>query len=503
MNSHETILSLFSHNYSLSTIEENNAELNATYVADDLFVPSTRDLSGALSLIPSRDRFELSVTIDHQETVVISCNNLTSSLGELTIKLDIKEPEDKISLKLKISKGRSENTISVYIIDEILKFWKADGPISAFTKYESFSQGIKHAQLVDSNFEFTIGAITFSKSYSFKVDEIPDEERINVIEKRNDVTHFSDANSLNFIPDDFATGGDIPQDLSRFFEQLRFLSALVFLCDSSRFEKGKEITFRLNGYRSYITNFKDDFLFTPPLSDELYYVYKWVYFDGHIIDKIGIARNILSLHLDSETSFLTIQSGVLSSIESGFQIYLKENVHQYIEIKNKLSEFIQQASDKANGISSTFGSAFKTSIFSLYSFFASAFLIQILDKERTIVISDKLLVIFFAFIAISIFIMRESKKETAVEIKRFRDNYRRLKNRYQDLLTPLDITRILEGDLQHLSDVEYIQKKLKSYTRLWRGSLLLMFALIVFLWLLDKPAVLEAILRIGSALFCK
>lgn len=502
MNHCEAIVALFSHEYALSSIQENNAELNATYTLESMFVPNEQDIIRVLDLLPKRDTCSISIDIGSQSPVSMDIDNHSSFLSELNIKLEIKEPSDKILFNLKISKSKLDQTISVYRIEKLLEFWKANGVLSAFKKYESFSQDIRHAQLLNSDLEFHVGRVKFSQNHSPDIASFQDDDRINIIDKRNNVSHFSNEYNLGFIPDDFKTSETAPTNISTFFRQLRFLGALAFICDTSRFEEGS-ISLRLNGYRSYFANFPDNFSFTPPITDELYNVYKWVYCEGSVIDKIGIARNILSLHLDPETSFLTIHKGVLSSIESGFQIYLKENVQQYIEVKNKISEFIQQASDKAHGISSNFGSAYKTSIFSLYSFFASAFLIQILDKDRTIIIGDKLLVIFVAFICISIFMMRESKKETNIELEKFREDYRQLKSRYQDLLTPLDITRILDDDKQHTSDINYVNRRLNSYSRLWKGSLFVMFVLILALWLFDKPVIIETVLQFATALICK
>lgn len=62
-----------------------------------------------------------------------------------------------------------------------------------------------------------------------------------------------------------------------------------------------------------------------------------------------------------DKSMTSINHGTLKSIESGYDIYLKDNVKQYIEIKNKISEFLVGQSDKASDITKNMFSTFKTS----------------------------------------------------------------------------------------------------------------------------------------------
>jgi len=61
-------------------------------------------------------------------------------------------------------------------------------------------------------------------------------------------------------------------------------------------------------------------------------IFDWVYTDGNYTDKIGLARNLISIHLKND-NLLTLDEGTIHSLESGYDIYLKDNVKQYIEIK--------------------------------------------------------------------------------------------------------------------------------------------------------------------------
>ena len=57
----------------------------------------------------------------------------------------------------------------------------------------------------------------------------------------------------------------------------------------------------------------------------LYKIYDWIYSGGSSIDKAIIARNIICLHCKYEP-LLNLDEKVLSSIQSNYNLYLKDNV---------------------------------------------------------------------------------------------------------------------------------------------------------------------------------
>ena len=67
----------------------------------------------------------------------------------------------------------------------------------------------------------------------------------------------------------------------------------------------------------------------------LYKIYDWIYSGGSSIDKAIIARNIICLHCKYEP-LLKLDSKVLLSIQSSYNLYLKDHVIQYLEMKTKL-----------------------------------------------------------------------------------------------------------------------------------------------------------------------
>lgn len=494
--------SLFYHE-SLSVIEsENNYEYSLEITYEKINLPGIQRIESVFSDLPERDRWEILVFIDGQDEIQFEKNTISVSSVELENKLSLKDDDEKIKVVIKIIKSKEYGLVSLYSIDSILAFWSSGGLISAFERYCSFSEGINRVRIFGDISGFKVGRILFSNDVNDNPHDLESDRKLELINRRNDVAHFSSNPVVQFVPDDFKFHG-FNKNIELFFRKLVLISSLTFICDVSRFDKEKrEVTFRLNGYRLYANALPDTLDFNNSMSDEFYEIYLWIYSDGNIIDKIGIARNIISLHIKNDGNLLHLERGTINSIESGFQIYLKENVHQYIEVKNKLSEFIQSASEKANSISASFGAAYKTTMFSLYSFFASTFLLQILDDNNAVLINNQLFIIFLVFMLISAFIMRNSKAEVVVEIERFRGSYIGLKKRYQDLLLEQDISRILDNDAQHETDLRYIQERLVSYSRLWIWTLSLMFALVTILWLSQKADFITGLSKALKIIFC-
>lgn len=59
----------------------------------------------------------------------------------------------------------------------------------------------------------------------------------------------------------------------------------------------------------------------------LYKIYDWIYSGGSSIDKAIIARNIICLHCKYEP-LLKVDTKILASIQSNYNLYLKDNVTQ-------------------------------------------------------------------------------------------------------------------------------------------------------------------------------
>jgi len=202
---------------------------------------------------------------------------------------------------------------------------------------------------------------------------------------------------------------------------------------------------------------------------------------------MGLSRNIISIHLTSD-SILSIEKGTSNSIKSGYDLYLKENVKQYIEIKNKISEFIQVQSDKSLEITKNMFSMFKTGLWTFTTFFITVFLLRVLSKESVLgAFSKEVYLVSLLLITFSIIYLIISVIEINSDRDRLLKKYSDFKNRYKDLLDKKDLNKILDDDKVKEEEKEYINRKRNQYSLFWIFTNILLFIIVTVLFLNNAP----------------
>ena len=84
--------------------------------------------------------------------------------------------------------------------------------------------------------------------------------------------------------------------------------------------------------------------------------------DDSCVDKASIARKIINTYCRDKESILAIDDKVLNSIKSDYVIYQKNHVDQYIDMKNKISEFIVDSAGKIQELSHDIADAFRNKL---------------------------------------------------------------------------------------------------------------------------------------------
>ncbi|AYO54221.1 hypothetical protein CDG68_11505 [Acinetobacter wuhouensis] len=316
---------------------------------------------------------------------------------------------------------------------------------------------------------------------NFKVDELnkwkSEYDRENILQEKIDcrdkVGHFVNADHYSFIPEFF----DFKEEffLAAHFNYLKSIFNLIFLSDHSKIFENS-LSFKIKGYKTLKCNL--DNKLPSSVESEITALYEWVYGSGPFVDKIGIARNVISIHIKEE-NISTLEIGTCHSAQSGYDLYLKDNVKQYIEVKNKIADVLYTQSEKASGIVKDMFTMFKTSMWTFLSFFLMSFLVKVIEKKTELKSLDQILnfnlatsVIGFSLIIISIFYLIFARKEVSDETKRLNNKYMEIENRYKDLLNEKDLQKILtqsnvDGRSAQEIEIAYINEKKSLYTQYW------------------------------------
>ncbi|NIB44447.1 hypothetical protein HBA55_32970 [Pseudomaricurvus alkylphenolicus] len=486
MNAIKEIASRFSSSYCQQDCRENNREFVVSFSLGNLKLPIEEELLHALRMLPERDNCELILTLENQDDIHLlhSDGELSGSLSELQTAIELKNADESCTLTVQVTKHSANRLSSIYNLECMSQFWQSGSVVDAIERYSLASADVDCFEVLDIDEPFTVGNVLFRPQHS-QIEHkfcVSAAERQVLIQKRDEICHFANAASVHCLPNDFVVSGTCSLDsVVGLFNQLRKITSLVYICDFSKFDVNGDIHLRMNGYRLYSCDIRREDGFSAIISEDYFRIYQWIYDTGNSIDKAGLARNVVTLHILNE-DLLQLESDTLTSIESGFQIYLKENVKQYIEIKNKLSEFIQLSSDKAANIVSSFGMHLKNSTWTMYSFFASIFLIRLLSNKQGSLVSNEVFASFFVFALIALFMMLFARWELHKEKERFVIAYEAIKERYKDLLSKNDLEKILAHDKQHVSDIQYINTKSKWLTTVWIAVLVVLFLFVFGFW---------------------
>ncbi|MBU3007313.1 hypothetical protein [Cobetia amphilecti] len=455
-----------------STIE---AEENYTYYNSKHLIDISHDRDQLIYVLPvlignvADQVIDFTITIKTSTPTRINenfCRNIEEKVNEFEEQLSLEE-KPTIEAEIRIQKKPG----CIFDINAYVKYLGALTIQESMEKLSAFKVGNKSSIKFKVWHDFDVqntGAFIFESVYPDHTEA--EEKNILIdaqskIEKRDQCAHFANASLINLVPEDLDYKKLQHPELKKYFEKLYCASLLIFLSDYSAIEKNT-LDYKLKGYKLISDSVDFSKINNVGLS-EMTEIYSWVYTDGNFADKIGLARNIISIHLGSN-SLLSLQSGAFNSVRSGYDLYLKDNVKQYIEVKNKIVEFIQSQSDKASDMTKNMFSMFKTGIWAFTTFFISVFLLRVVGKgENSVAIDSEVYTVSCLLISFSFIYMFIACVEINSDKKRLLQKYDEVKQRYSDLLDAKDLDAILNVEKEKECQEEYINNKRNSYVGFW------------------------------------
>lgn len=476
MKDHDFFKSIGTPN-KIEIFEEDFNEFTIEYSYPIVLLPTEESFKDIFAVVNNSDICSFYFSIDQGEAVVVKDdNNFASNLSDLSNLLSSHEEGEKINVKINIYKTSSDNQFHFYSKDCFYNYIKSFDSLSLANFFSSniFDHTSK-IYIVINDFVGKLDSSRLSITEKYEAeDEDYDyrEKRTSNIISNN---HSSFFGKLKVLPEDFIFSGNSEMELTTLerFQRLGKILLISSIFDITDLTK-ENFYYKLNGYKSIGESIDVDNINIRNL-DDFYNIYLWIYSSGSILDKIGLARNLISLHLKKDSS-LELEGDVFESLKSSYKIYEKQNVKQYIEVRNKMSDQILDYGKRVASFTDNFANGFQKSALSLVTFFSSLIVTRILATPKNN--SDFIMystLITLVFIGITLVYMVISRFELTEQEGRFKKSYKDFKTRYTDLLTEADISRILNNDEEHNADLLYITKKKKWYTTLWILVLVLIF----------------------------
>ena len=231
-------------------------------------------------------------------------------------------------------------------------------------------------------------------------------------------------------------------------------------------------------------------------------IYEWGYQGGDIDDKILIIRNILSLNLDS-TSF-SIHPNTFEAILSNYKIYQKENVRQYLDLRNNIVRDIRKYQESILHAIDNFEETFKKISITLLSFFFISLILSILSFSLSSNrhIPDAVILCCLAISSVSFMYYYKERRWLWERIGHLENRFRKNKKYFEDLLGKEELKNFFDnsGDSEK-EDVRYREKKIEEFSTLWKWiNIIISLILIIVLALNHYRPLQEIILSLKDIL---
>ncbi|GIP52912.1 hypothetical protein [Paenibacillus vini] len=472
------LLIIFGISEKSATIE-NFHEIKISSYSKSIIQPSLHDLEQVLNSFPVRDRVTIDVCIDELDPVTYNPSKQTRDfIEELNDIVSIKDENSNIKFIFSVRKVINNNILSVYdlsLFTEYLESQSLSGLFFSFNEIVTVHNHV-HFELLNDTSTFHTHTFQFAPSGSGIRNQVLPNERNTITEKHTEICNFLNASEYCLIPDDFYLKGQAPDKIMAVFNKLCTVLAIIFISDISKIVGENELYFRINGYKMIQNNLHYNSLSKPNVS-ELYAIYNWIYNEGNLSDKVGLSRNILTLNYQEDK---VIKDTTYASIRSGYEIYLKKNIEQYIEVKNKVSEFLMNMSYKSSEIVSSFSNSIKSNNTVFLTFFMSVIVFNALSTGKiNLIFTGEIQALSYAILCISFLFLIASLIYIYEATNRFKKQYMNLKSMYADIIEENDLRNIFNNDQVHKDDLKYIFHKTLLYAVYWFFEIVILFIAIL------------------------
>jgi hypothetical protein len=475
------IAALFGTNAKATKGKENFCSGEWTFTVSPWHLPSVADLSQFFRNLLSSDKFRLTASIDGGGGFVLTSASemeTTSFVKDLSVYHSLEDGKNTLELELSIIKGGDKSCTSLYSLKH---FEFALRSLSVKQCFASFDPVCRNDEgwcilLNEITQPFSTGLLTFANEARSPA-KINRKARLGL---RNEVCHCQGFSNL-VVPEDFhlqVRSG--LEGLDNVFDRLCLITTLAYLCDVSTLCDDGRFTFKINGYRAIIGEIENHKVSAELLND-FFKIYEWAYGQGSLPDKLGLARNIISLHWKGDVKTAP-DAGVYESVLSAHTIYLKQNVDRYISVKNSLSDYLAEFSQRSAKLAESIGDKLERNFIAFVGFFISTILLKAVTEKNLLGLFPKpLQIIAWGLIAVSFTHGVISVWFSIRERRRFTQDFNLLHARYGDLLDASDLKQVLGEDKGYRETLGHLDFKLKLYFAGWLATLLICSGVVIWL----------------------
>lgn len=448
--------------------EESLHELSIEYriAAPDL--PSTERLADLCNKCLERDN----IKIQFHSTEDFTFNSIeylmqSSAYEDYKSKL---EQDDSVEVMIKIQKKFTDEIISIYSIEKFSDFLcgqKREENFQLFTIL--FAGGKQHIcfQVMNCDCCIHTSSIAFApESESVIWDN--SKSRDSNIRNCNDSSVFFGRAQYPLVPQDFALIENIYDSrfnrIKELFDKLRNILSYLYIANTSNIVGNKAVLQfdpTVNGYEYTLEQLG--------VNKSAWDIYSWIHKDEGGIDRAGIVRNIINIYCKTSDEILNIDENIYNSAVANYVIYQKKHTDQYIELKNKLSEFIVESARQLQELAHDLVEGIRNNFVAVIVFLMTVLLTDSIDFSSFTQtnVSSNIVAVCVIFTIVSLLYMIVTIIAGNTKWGWLEKSYNDLKSNYNEVLDERDIQTAVNDDAAFKNTKKEYENVRRTISIIW------------------------------------
>lgn len=359
------------------------------------------------------------------------------------------EQDDTVKIEIRIQKQFTDEIISVYSIEKFSEFLfgqKLEENLQLFAKL--FAGGKQHIcfRVVNCDSYIHTGSIAFAPESEAVVWD-NEKNRDSNIKNCNDSSVFLGRAQYPLVPQDFAIIEHMYDNcydrIKVLFDKLRNTLAYLYIANTSNLVGNKAVLQFdpvVNGYEYTLEQLC--------VNEWVWKIYSWIHKDEGGIDRAGIVRNIINIYCKTSDAIININENIYNSAVANYVIYQRKHTDQYIELKNKLSEFIVESAGQLQELSHDLAEGIRNNFVAIIVFLMTVLLTDSIDFNSFTQtgISSNIVAICGIFTMVSLLYMIVTVVAGDTKWGWLEKSYNDLKNNYNGVLDERDIQTAVNDD---------------------------------------------------------
>lgn len=470
------------------SISERLNTVEATFAITCQELPDMKCIQSICALVPERDTLTLTFQNDSNDIVILS--NKQSKTPDFSDLIDGLTKDDNIDISVRIDKAVARDRFSIFdftsFIEDLLQRQLLD-------VMKWFSEHLQEQEcLMFEVFDYDISFSTRTMAFESSDDAVfkPKVVRSQRLGACKETSYFYNMNVFEIIPDDFIIEGIVRagNSLKPLFGKIATILSLVYVASSAAISEDA-VNVQISGQRrtSHELN-----LNSIHEDEKWISIYSWIFTDGNPTDKALIAHNVISLHCKYEV-LLNLDAAIFDAIKTNYNLYLRNNVSQYLDMKRDIAKFIQNIVAQVGDYAVAILGKFKANLVAIFGFLFTVVLTKVGGSQKwDDIFTRHTIYLIEVFVAGSLVYLLICFYETRYKLKKTKQGYYELKENYKDVLSDAEIKDAFKEDILLKDTEKSVRKGMIGWSSIWGGLLVLVIiiievftinhGLIVWLW---------------------